>query len=215
MRIKSDSARYSCGKVVTGCVRLGILGFDKPRRIMLGVSEKRPETDADIITRSQIVTGGAIGRRDQRRSKESKYSLDLPAHMAECDANFLRLMKLFPDMQDRDEQTFALHFAGNEAKVVLGVVERGPYTTLLNLRQEPEVSWGGTPSIRIRVYHDAKSAEVAEIQNQNRFYGVYEYPNARMRQRDEKAQINRFLGEFLTLCLEHGASTDPLHARLS
>lgn len=179
------------------------------------MSEKRPETDADIITRSQIVSGRVLGHRDQRKANESRYSLDLPAHMAECDANFLRLMKLFPDMQENDEQTFALHFGGYEAEVVLRVVERGPYTTLLNLRQEPEVSWGGTPSIQIRVYHDAKSAEVAEIQNQNRFYGVYEYPNARMRQRDEKAQINRFLGEFLTLCLEHGASTDPLPARLS
>ena len=78
------------------------------------------------------------------------------------------------------------------------------------MRIRPEQTWGGTPTIQIRVYHDAKSAEVAEIQNQNRFYGVYEYPNDRMRQRDEKAQINRFLGEFLTLCLEHGASADSV-----
>lgn len=172
------------------------------------MSEKRPETDADIITRSQALSREAVGRT--RSSHERRYSLDLPAHMAECDANYLRLMKLFGDMHTADKHRFALLIGGDESLIDLSVLERGRYTTLIHLQQQPEQNWGGAPAIQIRVYHDARSAEVVQIENQNRFYGVYDYPNQRMRQRDEKAQINRFLGEFLTLCLEHGASTDPL-----
>ena len=62
----------------------------------------------------------------------------------------------------------------------------------------------------VTIYHDARSAEVVSYQAQNRFHGSYEYPNSRMRQRDEKVQLNRFLSEFLTLCLEHGASSQPV-----
>lgn len=109
-------------------------------------------------------------------------------------------------MRDCDEREFDITLGNNRARICLGVVERGPYTTLLSLSQtEPAVQpWAATPSLTIRVYHDAKSAEVVEYQNQNRFHGSYDYPNMRMRQRDEKAQINRFLGEYLTLCLELG-----------
>jgi uncharacterized protein YqiB (DUF1249 family) len=40
----------------------------------------------------------------------------------------------------------------------------------------------------------------------------YQYPNASMYQRDEKAQQNRYLGEWLSLCLSHGHSLDnPLN----
>ena len=70
----------------------------------------------------------------------------------------------------------------------------------------------GPPTIRIRVYHDAKSAEVIEFQNQRRFQAIYDYPNAKMRQRNEKAQINRFLSEFLAQCLNHGVAMDEFLA---
>ena len=59
--------------------------------------------------------------------------------------------------------------------------------------------------MRIRMYHDAKSAEVVEYQHQNRFHGSYEVPNRRMRQRDEKAQLNQFR-EYLRYCLAVGGA---------
>jgi len=65
--------------------------------------------------------------------------------------------------------------------------------------------------LTVRLYHDAKSAEVIEVQKQRRFDAVYDYPNEKMRQRDEKTQINRFLSEFLSMCLTHGvANEEPL-----
>ena len=65
------------------------------------MSEKRPETSADIITRSKVVKPAALkksGRRD--------YSVDLTKHMAECDANYHRLLRLFPNLKDQDQREF-------------------------------------------------------------------------------------------------------------
>ena len=49
---------------------------------------------------------------------------------------------------------------------------------------------------------------MVEVRNETRFKEVYEYPNPRMRARDEKAQVNRFLGEYLAMCLRYGLSLE-------
>jgi len=172
------------------------------------VSDKRPETDADILSRStelsyDFATGGQqLGRR---------YHHDLAGHMAECDTNFLRLMQLFPAMRDEDFKCVMLLPGASGTRVELNVLKRGPYTTLLQLAQVPKQDWGSSPNMRIQLYHDTKSAEVVAYQHQSRFHGAYEYPNKRMRARDEKEQLNRFLGEYLSLCLAVGMSPDPLN----
>ena len=174
------------------------------------LSDKRPETSADIVSRGRRVSGRTLGRA---RGKKRGYSVDLGSHMAECDANYHRLLRLFPELRDSESKDFSLHLPGFQADVVFAVKEKGPYTTVLDLKVASDQTWMGMatmPEMSIRVYHDAQSAEVIEYQNQNRFHGKYDYPNNRMRQRDEKAQVNRFLGEFLNLCLEHGASNSPI-----
>jgi uncharacterized protein YqiB (DUF1249 family) len=143
---------------------------------------------------------------------KGRYRIDLPAHMAECDANYLRLMKLAPDLDARDARELILTIAEQALLVRIRLVERCPYTSLVELTQA--TSQGGLlfelplPRLVIRLYHDARSAEVVEFQNGRRFDAIYPYPNPEMRQRDEKAQINRFLGEYLSLCLSHGAATE-------
>ena len=171
------------------------------------VSDKRPETSADIVSRSRVVPGND---RRYRTGKRREYSVDLGSHMAQCDANYHRLVRLFPDLRDSGSKDFRLHLPNFDADVVFTVRDKGPYTTVLDMTVRTEHKWMGMatmPEMSIRVYHDAQSAEVISYQNQNRFHGKYEYPNTRMRQRDEKVQVNRFLGEFLTLCFERGASS--------
>jgi hypothetical protein len=94
--------------------------------------------------------------------------------------------------------------------LLIKVLERSPYTTFLHLIQQPKLNWGSSPNMRIRMYHDTSSAEVVEYQHENRFHGHYEYPNQRMRHPDEKVQLNRFLGEYLSLCLAIGGVTEPV-----
>ena len=136
----------------------------------------------------------------------NRYSIDLPRHMAECDANYVRLMRLFPALRERAGGTLSVSIAGHRAQVSIEVLERNPYTTLVRLRQQPEAAWGLNPGFTVRLYHDARCAEVVEYQRARHFKAVYTYPNEAMRQRDEKVQVNRFLGEFLSHCLRNGVA---------
>ena len=144
-----------------------------------------------------------------QRYKSRRYNMDLPAHMAECDANYLRMHKLFPRLCDVDTAAIGVDIHGARLEIRLEVLERSPYTTMVELSQQPEVPWNHKASLTIRLYHDARSAEVVEYQGKRHFLrAVYDYPNADMRQPDEKAQINRFLGEYLALCLTHGIAVE-------
>ncbi|GIS18718.1 MAG: hypothetical protein CM15mP120_06340 [Pseudomonadota bacterium] len=57
----------------------------------------------------------------------------------------------------------ALHLAAwrveaesQQTVVELRVIERSRYTTLIQLVQRPRLSWGRSPNMRIRMYHDKK-----------------------------------------------------------
>lgn len=138
--------------------------------------------------------------------QKKRYRIDLPAHMAECDANYLRMMKLFPRLRDDDVNSFGVVLAGQSHRVRLEVLERGPYTTLVELLQLPRAAWNARPRMVVRLYHDARSAEVVECHGARHFRAVYDYPNPHMHQPDEKVQVNRFLTEFLSMCLRHGVA---------
>jgi hypothetical protein len=141
---------------------------------------------------------------------KNRYRIDLPAHMAECDANYLRLMKLFPGLREEDASVFGVMIGEHPHQVRLAVLERGPYTTLIELEQQPRAPWNPRPRMLVRLYHDARSAEVVECHGARHFRPVYEYPNRHMHLPDEKAQVNRFLTEFLSLCLSHGVAVTEL-----
>ena len=174
------------------------------------------------------------------KQKGKRYSVDLASHMAVCDANYQRLSRLAPkafegtrpagDTSRQEEELGRVRLLLGQSEAALKnspvvefvVLERSRFTTLLRLtlgRESdlgalPESAWLSritSPHMTVRVYHDARSAEVVAYQSQNHFHGFYEYPNLRMRQRDEKAQLNRFLAELLDVCLEHGAVTEVVH----
>jgi uncharacterized protein YqiB (DUF1249 family) len=127
--------------------------------------------------------------------------------MADCDANYVRLMKLFPEMVQGDERRIGLRH-GQDGVAQLSVLEQTPYTTLVRLSQENGMdassAWVRLPVLTLRLYHDAKVAEVVVCEGSRRAYPRYEYPNERMFHQDEKAQWNKFLAEWLSHCLEHG-----------
>ena len=141
---------------------------------------------------------------------KKRYRIDLPAHMAECDANYLRLMKLFPRLPEEDVSVFGMALGQHPYQVRLEVLERGPYTTLIEMRRVPEAPWALQPRMRVRLYHDARSAEVVEFQGARHFRPSYVYPNHQMHLPDERAQVNRFLSEFLSMCLAHGIAITEL-----
>ncbi len=142
--------------------------------------------------------------------KARRYNIDLGAHLAECDGNYLRLTRLMPDLERQDRRVFRILLGAAVLRVTFEVIDRNRYTTVIVLSQRSGVRGVAEIKIKVRLYHDARCAEVIEFQGQRRFEPVYQYPNAKMRQPDEKAQVNRFLREFLNACLRHGvANQEP------
>ena len=142
-------------------------------------------------------------------NKKRRYVPDLMSDMAECDANYIRLLRLFPGMAMEDSLEFGLTGTTEDGAVVnIAISERCPFTTMLTVRvsNEEDKPWVKWPLMEVRVYHDVKSAEVVSFQRHRNFKYRYYTPNRHMYQPDEKSQINRFLGELLTFCAEHGHS---------
>lgn len=135
-----------------------------------------------------------------------RYVIDLGAHLAECDGNYLRLARLMPNHHASDRREFRIPLGGAATEVAVEVEHRGRYTTVLILSQRSPLQGVDETRIKVRLYHDARCAEVIEFQGQRHFDSAYPYPNPKMRQPDEKAQVNRFLREFLNACLAHGVA---------
>ena len=84
------------------------------------MSDKRPETDADILSRStELSYDFATGARQSSR----RYHHDLVGHMAECDMNFQRLMQLFPTVREDDFKCVMLLPGEAGTRVELSVPE--------------------------------------------------------------------------------------------
>lgn len=139
-----------------------------------------------------------------RRSRKA-YHIDLSDLHAQCEANYHRLMRLFPGYEQQTRCTFE----AGDAQVELEVTARDRYTTDMRLRYQGAVSQLGVKSaLDMRLYHDARMAEVVHCSTSRRFEARYRYPNPDMLQRDEKFQQNRFAAELMEFCLNNGRSTD-------
>lgn len=157
-----------------------------------------------------------------------RYRADLMRYMAECDANYIRLLKLIPDLEsltddlegqavspvfgDADSWCFRVGGTagvGMPMTVRIRILERFRYTATLEFSAcSGFESWLRAPVIGVRVYHDAVTAEVVSYQGRRGFRLSYETPNEQMYHQDEKSQINELLGEWLDLCLSAGGSLE-------
>lgn len=139
-----------------------------------------------------------------------RYKVDLPLQMAECEANYARLDKLLGD-KTQSEFRFLVARGNQQWLHLLRILERSPYTTTLELSRTSvgiTSEWLAMPRLTLRMYHDAKLAEVLAWEGHKRLRPRYDYPNQSMYQSDEKYQLNRFLGEWLSLCLQHALAPD-------
>lgn len=139
-----------------------------------------------------------------------QYEVDLRAQQAECDANYMRLLKLLPKLSERGcwEYTVDGDTDGVSERMRLKVIEHAPYTSTVEVEQlSCALTWSEQREnrvLRVRMYHDARMAEVVAWNQQWNTRARYAYPNRHMHQVDEKAQLNRFLGEWLSHCLSRG-----------
>ncbi|MCU4675325.1 DUF1249 domain-containing protein [Catenovulum sp. 2E275] len=138
-------------------------------------------------------------------SRHKKYVPDLVALNSLCERNFMLLERLV------DSWEIAGHINQFETSpsfvFQIKVLELSRYTNLLEIRQlSTSLPDFLQPKVQVRVYHDAKMAEVIKSQNISRIQPSYIYPNKQMHQPDEKHQINLFLHDWLVFCKEQGMS---------
>lgn len=154
-----------------------------------------------------------------------RYRVDLSKQQALCDANYLRLRKLMPELEEREQWSFAVSTTTGSWQVSIEVEERARYTTTVRVSQQGgplagkvgpgdeqsgSLAWTFSPQLTVRLYHDARMAEVIAWQRHRYMRARYEYPNRQMYQCDEKAQFNRFLAEWLSHCLDQGYAIHDL-----
>ncbi|RLU00035.1 MAG: DUF1249 domain-containing protein [Ketobacter sp.] len=138
--------------------------------------------------------------------KKKSYTPNLSELMSNCEINYHRIMRLLPELDEQEEWCFGVDANSEELKQVsIRVVERSKYTTTVALAQESMLDdWVPKPMLTVRLYHDAQMAEVLSFQRNRYIRQNYAYPNEKMFQPDEKAQLNAFLGEWLEFCLRTG-----------
>ena len=138
----------------------------------------------------------------------ARYTVDLTGYMAECEANYARLMKLL--ISGQDLVSYQVSMPGHHVtRVDFRILQRCKYTTMLTIDKGSSSSsegssWLANNHFECRVYHDAQMVEVVAFQQNRGIKPAYPYPNRKMYQKDEKFQQNRFLSECLSNCLKNG-----------
>ena len=166
-----------------------------------------------------------------RQNQEDKFVPDLPGFISQCERNYILLKNIMKTKRNEDCWQFNIvetHLRSHIIKIK--IVERCPYTTMIKIKHifNDKVSGAGVanskeektdsepinktnssqaisePEMSVRLYHDAKMAEVLSCQSIVRVQPSYTYPNKKMHQKNEKAQWNKFLGEWLSHCIQTG-----------
>ncbi|MGV3344781.1 DUF1249 family protein [Enterobacteriaceae bacterium LUAb1] len=131
------------------------------------------------------------------------YVPDFVEMMQLCETNFVQLCRLLP--HHNGVVGTAVAYQVNNVSYRLTTLEATRYTTLVEICQTvPAIRYWGLPSLSVRLYYDARVAEVCSTQQIHRFKVGYDYPNKKRHQRDEKYQINQFLADWLRDCLSNG-----------
>jgi uncharacterized protein YqiB (DUF1249 family) len=119
-----------------------------------------------------------------------------------CEVNYGRLLRLLPDCDTEDLQ---YQFKVNTSLLyTIKIIECSRYTSTLEMSQKNQIGYEFLrPLVQVRLYHDAKMAEVISAQNIGSLKPSYQYPNIKMYQKNEKEMVNLFLAEWLQFCLAH------------
>jgi len=148
---------------------------------------------------------------------KAKYVPDLTRQIAICEANYIRVLKLLPNFDESDQRDFVVETSAQKYLMNIEVLERFKYTSTLQITQQRIDENHADRSVNrdylidvfstkllVRLYHDAKLAEVVSPQTHAQLKGKYPYPNDEMYQVDEKMQLNDYLAQWLSYCLSHG-----------
>lgn len=132
-----------------------------------------------------------------------------------CESNFHKLFRLAPDLLGI--RSSAIASAGDRPALYIRILERHPYTVTMELTHHFEANRdeAGEPAVKIRLYLDAKSAEVLRDTWRPLVDHVFQKNPAPEIVLDYKWTINYFLERWLDHCIEQGyrfGRTDAIEA---
>ena len=174
-----------------------------------------------------------------KQHQENKFVPDLPGFIGQCERNYILLQGLMNTKYSEDCWQFNIDETHLRSHIIeIKIIERCPYTTFIKITHiiKNKVSEAVTtntqkdkpdsepfnktnspqrisePEMSVRLYHDAKMAEVISYQSIAKVQPSYTYPNKKMHQKNEKAQWSKFLGEWLSHCIKSGyCSQTPIN----
>jgi uncharacterized protein YqiB (DUF1249 family) len=133
----------------------------------------------------------------------NRYIPDLPRMMAFGEQNYALLMLL---LQNKAASTSIYFESGGEMSIE--VEQAAPYTWFLTIKSHHlHTKFAGILSLYVRLYLDARIAEVYGSQDNKRLKPIFSVPNKSMAQVDEKEQLNLLLNELLMHARHNGLSS--------
>ena len=123
--------------------------------------------------------------------------------MREYERNFERLRFLVPDLRELSGNTVSRAEAVPDLH--LQVIDQSAYTTTMVMTYALEIDGTQTPEpeVQVRVYHDARMAEVLAVREPGPS-GRSGWCSLRHSAMSRKWRFNRFLGKWLAYCLQQG-----------
>ncbi|MFT5755986.1 MAG: hypothetical protein ACI9LM_000698 [Alteromonadaceae bacterium] len=147
-----------------------------------------------------------------------KYRPRISTLMNLCEVNYMLMLRVLADKENEGEQR--CFFISDFLSYTVKINEVTRYTSLVTISQDINASFTTNspnkssnelalthllqPRMVMRLYHDARVAEVISSQDIHHVKPRNDYPNDLMHLPDEKQQINHFLKEWLQLCFELG-----------
>lgn len=119
--------------------------------------------------------------------------------MSVYEENYRALHRLLSDL---DADAAVLSSTAALPDLHMEVLERSKYTlTVAFLHTLDDNKVVPDMYLKIRVYNDARMAEVLTYQNKTGFARIYTYPNNKVRYPIEKRRVNVFFSEWLAYCI--------------
>lgn len=141
-------------------------------------------------------------------AKPRRYQPYVPDFLSLCERNYAQLRHLLPREGQVGDAVQIQVSALDKYEVRLQELCKFTSTVRIEHIQTPALTERLTgwlrPQFEVRLYHDARLAEVVACQHVRQFKAVYDYPNTDMLQPDEKRQINLLLRDWLNLCRAQG-----------
>lgn len=150
-------------------------------------------------------------------AKKRSYQPYVPDFLSLCERNYAQLRHLLPfsaQPHQAKKATSAAQIQSSDSQLIqinpqegyrIRLVELCKFTTTIKIEHVSQTALAWLrPQFEVRLYHDARLAEVISCQQMRHFKAVYDYPNLEMMQPDEKRQINLLLRDWLMLCQRQG-----------